>query len=92
MIGLCQDTCDHVRPHASLECRPPAPVIFPDFAIRPSMMLACSSFSSRSVEIAGQGTTPEQEAPKDRGFHTAINVRTGPRQTLVAVLTSLRER
>ncbi|MFD6319853.1 integrase core domain-containing protein [Methylorubrum thiocyanatum] len=30
VIGLWQNTYNHVRPHSSLSCRPHAPVTFPD--------------------------------------------------------------
>ena len=34
VIGMGQNTYNRVRPHSSLNCRPPAPAAFPDLAFR----------------------------------------------------------
>jgi transposase InsO family protein len=40
VIGLWQNTYNRVRPHSSLGYRPPAPITFPDLAVRLPMALA----------------------------------------------------
>ena len=40
VIGMWQNTYNRVRPHSSLNYRPPAPVTFPDLAFRLPMAAA----------------------------------------------------
>jgi len=55
-IGLWQTTDNHVRPHSSLGCRPPAPVSYPDLAFRLPMTATMQEPLNRLGQKSGQVT------------------------------------
>lgn len=64
MVGLWQTTYNRVRPHSSLDYRPPAPVSYPDLAFPLPMTAAMQEPLTRPGPIyrSGQAALPRMSS------------------------------